>query len=164
MRLVSLICTVLPIAQAFGFGLTGPDPDVPLNLSQPIQITWSRTEGHFDEPLARVVNLWFSVTAAESSGVFGYEIQSNLSISAESYTWDPSRIVRAIQSSGIVATRGKDHSIEARLADAKGSKLGAVWLEYAIDGGVESAGETVGVFKVMAGFVTGLAVLKGLLL
>jgi hypothetical protein len=164
MRLLPLICTVLPVVQAFGFGLTGPNPDVPLNLSQPIQITWSRTEGHFDEPLARVVNLWFSVTGAESSGVSSWEIQSNLSISADSYTWDPSHIVRAMQSTGTVATRGKDHSIQARLADAKSSKLGTVWLEYAIDGGVESAGETVGVSKAMAGFVTGLAVLKGLLL
>ncbi|KAH6686408.1 hypothetical protein F5X68DRAFT_208961 [Plectosphaerella plurivora] len=168
MRFLPLLCTVLPAVQALSFGLTGPDASQPLNLSQPVEITWTTTEGNVGEPLARVLNIWFWALGGNNGGTYGNEIGSNLSLSTESYTWNPSGLVENFRDNNdIQLSAGKEHWFEAKLVGDRGNTLVSMPSDkYVLEGVpdlVGAAGKNIAVSKAVVGIVTGLAVLKGLL-
>lgn len=127
-------CTLISAAHAFSF--TGPDSAEKLDLTQPINITWSTDGGSFEEPQAHALELWFLARKGDSrSEKYGWECATNLSLTSGSYEWDPSNIVKAIESSDITISPDKVHTFEARLLDNEGEKLATLESDkYAVEG------------------------------
>jgi hypothetical protein len=118
--------------QAFEF--TGPDPADKLNLTQPIAITWDATKGASSEPKARALELWFLALTDDKSDQSGWELATNLSLSAGSYEWNPDTIVKSIKDKNVSLSTDEVHTFEARLLDSSGSKLSTVESDkYAIE-------------------------------
>jgi hypothetical protein len=118
--------------QAFKF--TGPDPAEKLNLSQPITITWDVTKGSLREPKARALKLWFLAFTDDKSDRSGWELATNLSLSAGSYEWSPHTIVKYIKDKDVSLSPDMVHTFEARLIDESGSKLSTVESDkYAVE-------------------------------
>ena len=169
MRSLPILCIVLPAVQAVSnFGLTGPDADEPLDLSKPVEITWTNTEGNVEEPLASALNLWFYAVGSGKRGTIGKQIGTNLSFSAESYRWNPSRLIEDFRDSDWLLSSEKKHYFEANLiGGGNGRVLAEIPSDNFLLGGIDdilgNAGESVAVSKVMVGFVAGLAILRGLL-
>jgi hypothetical protein len=116
------------------FGFTGPDPADKLNLTQPITITWDATKGASSEPKARALELWFLALTDDKSDQSGWELATNLSLSAGSYEWDPDTIVKSIKNKSVSLSPDEVHTFEARLLDSSGSKLSTVESDkYAIE-------------------------------
>lgn len=156
----TVICSILPTVLAFQF--ISPDPSEKLDLTGPIEITWT-LESSFDEPLARAVSLWFVAFSGDGSSRAGREISGNLSLSAASYTWDPSSAVAAWENQKNTISADKVHHFEARLLNAEGIRLPTIESgQYAVEGYdfISSTGARAGV----EGLMVGLAVMGGLLL
>ncbi|KAI6762490.1 hypothetical protein HG530_008470 [Fusarium avenaceum] len=118
--------------QAFEF--TGPDPADKLNLTQPITITWDATKGSLSEPKARSLQLWFLALTDDKSDQSGWELATNLSLSAGSYEWNPETVVKSIKEKDVSLSSEEVHTFEARLLDGSGSKLSTVESDkYAIE-------------------------------
>ncbi|KAH6949200.1 hypothetical protein DER45DRAFT_545121 [Fusarium avenaceum] len=118
--------------QAFEF--TGPNSANKLDLTQPITITWDATKGASSEPKARALELWFFVLTDDKSDQSGWELATNLSLSAGSYEWNPDTIVKSIKDKNVSLSTDEVHTFEARLLDSSRSKLSAVESDkYAIE-------------------------------
>ncbi|KAM0279038.1 hypothetical protein ACHAQH_004820 [Verticillium albo-atrum] len=159
-----LLCGILPAAQAFQF--TGPDPSDKIDLSQPVEITWT-LDSSFREPEARAFHLWFYAFIGDGESLAGWEIRSNLSLSSSSYTWDPISIVDGLVSEHNTVLPDKVHYFEARLVGADGRKLARLESEkYALEGYdfIRNGGGRVGVEPAAVGVMAGIAIVGGVLL
>ncbi|KAM0487322.1 hypothetical protein ACHAP7_001834 [Fusarium lateritium] len=117
------------------FQFTGPDTAEKLNLTQPITITWDASKGSLSEPKARTLQLWFLALTNDKSDRSGWELATNLLVSATSYEWKPDTIVQAIKDKDVSLSPDVVHTFEARLFDIDGRKLSTVESdEYAVEG------------------------------
>lgn len=161
---IPLLCGILPAAWAFKF--TGPDSDDKLDISQPVNITWT-LDSSFDEPAARAFHLWFYAHTGDGESLASWAIQSNLSLSAGSYTWDSSRVVDSIEHGDNTLVTGKEHYFQARLVGDDGARLASVESDkYALEGYdfITNQGSRGGVEVGAFGVVAWLAVVGGVLL
>ncbi|CRK15690.1 hypothetical protein HYQ45_016247 [Verticillium longisporum] len=159
-----LVSGILLTAQAFEF--TGPDPSQKINLTQPVEITWT-LDSSFSEPLARAFNLWFYTVFSGGGGKAGWEIRSNLSLSSTSYTWNPRSIVDGLISNGNTIVPGEKHYLSAQLAGADGEKLAGFQSEkYALEGYdfIRNGGPRVRAEVAAVGMMAGLVIVGGMIL
>lgn len=133
----AFLLSILSLAFFYGvqaFEFTGPDSAKKLNLSQPITITWDATKGSLREPKARALQLWFLAFTDDKSDRSGWELATNLSLSAGSYEWNPDTIVKSIKDKDVSLSPDVVHTFEARLLDDSGSKLSIVESDkYAVE-------------------------------
>ncbi|KAF4420508.1 hypothetical protein FACUT_11162 [Fusarium acutatum] len=162
--LSALGCAIFHAIHAFEF--TGPDSSEKLDLAQPITITWDANNGSFIEPKARALNLWFYALTSDDSGRLGWELDTDLSLSAGSYKWNPDTVVKSLNDTEVSISPDAVHAFEARLLNNSGSQLSAVESDkYAAEGfGFirNSAGKGVqaGFYTAAVAFtITGLALL-----
>ncbi|EEY23098.1 conserved hypothetical protein [Verticillium alfalfae VaMs.102] len=159
-----LVSVTFLTAQAFEF--TGPDPSQKINLTQPVEITWT-LDSSFSEPLARAFNLWFYAVFSGGGGTGGWEIRSNLSLSSTSYTWNPRSIVDGLISNGNLIVPGEEHYFSAQLVGADGQKLAEVQSEnYALEGYdfIRNGGPCVRAEVAAVGVMAGLVIAGGMML
>ncbi|KAI1051258.1 hypothetical protein LB505_012506 [Fusarium chuoi] len=126
-------CVFFHASHAFEF--TGPDSSQKLDLTQPITITWDANNGPFNEPKARALDLWFYALTSDISGRLGWELATNLSLSAGSFKWNPETVVKSLKDSDVSISADAVHAFEARLLNNSGSQLSSVESDvYAVEG------------------------------
>ncbi|PNH48196.1 hypothetical protein VD0004_g326 [Verticillium dahliae] len=159
-----LVAGIFLTSQAFEF--TGPDPSQKINLTQPVEITWT-LDSSISEPLARAFNLWFYAVFSGGGGKASWEIRSNLSLSSTSYTWNPRSIVDGLIPNGNLLVPGEEHYFSAQLVGAEGEKLAEVQSEkYALEGYdfIRNGGLRVGADMAAVGMMAGLVIVGGMML
>ncbi|KAG7411039.1 hypothetical protein DER46DRAFT_111578 [Fusarium sp. MPI-SDFR-AT-0072] len=119
--------------QAFEF--TGPDASEKLDLTQPVNITWDANNGSLSEPKARALDLWFYALTSDDSGRLGWELDTDLPLSAGLYKWNPDTVVKSLKDKDVSISPDAVQAFEARLLDNSGSKLSTVESDkYAVEG------------------------------
>jgi hypothetical protein len=115
-----------PLVTAFQF--TAPERGATLNLSSPIEITWTSDNEQYSE-----VDLQFKGPDA-SGGGFGYTIAENISISDGAFTWQPMNVSEALQSTNISLTTGDEYTFEARLHNGDAAGMGLDTERFSVTG------------------------------
>ncbi|EME40141.1 hypothetical protein DOTSEDRAFT_74843 [Dothistroma septosporum NZE10] len=105
----ALLLGTAPIVSCFSF--TGPSTSEPLGLNaSSIDIFWNNDNTQYSQ-----LDLHFT---EEGGDGFSYTIAQNLSVSHGSFTWNPSNVSNALQSTKFKLPSGSDFNFMAMLHDA----------------------------------------------
>ncbi|EWZ94078.1 hypothetical protein FOCG_16637 [Fusarium oxysporum f. sp. radicis-lycopersici 26381] len=128
-----LSCAFFHAIHAFEF--TGPDSAQKLDVTQPITIEWDANNGPLSERKARALDLWFYALTSDDSSRLGWELDTDLPLSAGLYKWNPDTVVKSLKDKDVSISPDAVHAVEARLLDNSGSKLSTVESDkYAAEG------------------------------
>lgn len=123
------MATALTVVNGQNFKFTSPSTDTALNLSAPIHITWDQGVDKY----AQVDLRWQGQTTTGTG--FAYTIKENVTTSDGQFTWDPTNTSKALQSTSIRLTSGRDFNFYAKLHEVnKTSGAGVSSDGYTITG------------------------------